>query len=435
MRNFLFLILFIFISNFLFAQKFEISGEFRPRAEYRNLITLPDFEPIFLLSQRSRLNFFYENKEQKIRTKITFQDARVWGNTEQQIVGDNNSLGVHEAWCEVLFNDKISLKLGRQEWVYDDERLLGNNDFLQQSRSHDAALFKYENNFRLHIGAAYNQNTPMMQAFKIPYGLNNYKTIQFIHFQKETEKLKFSILFLNNGVEYIKDPVNKPNDTEIIFSQTSGFFGKYKLTDNSTVNALFYYQSGKDYADRKLSAYNTKLTFEHFFIPKKFSFKIGADVFSGNDEDTKLDENKTFTLLYGTNLLHSGVLGMYLTPFVPSKNSFNNGLINYLTEQKIILGKFIISNHTFFFNSLNPIKNQQGKELDKFLGFEDQLFLIYRMNKIITIRGILSYSYLSDEAKQLANPNFGTLENFESNSHQWFVLSLIVKPNFFTHQK
>src|SRR5688500_4606182 len=53
----------------------------------------------------------------------------------------------------------FTLKVGRQELVYDDVRLLGNLDWLQQARRHDAALLKFEHKgWTIHLGAALNQN-------------------------------------------------------------------------------------------------------------------------------------------------------------------------------------------------------------------------------------------------------------------------------------
>ena len=69
--------------------------------------------------------------------------------------------GVHEAWAEIVLANSadttvkfkpiqnLSLKIGRQELVYDDVRLLGNLDWLQQGRRFDAAIFKAQ-----HLGWA-----------------------------------------------------------------------------------------------------------------------------------------------------------------------------------------------------------------------------------------------------------------------------------------
>ncbi len=50
--------------------------------------------------------------------------------------------------------------LARQELVYDDQRLLGNLDWLQQGRRHDAIVFKLlHEGWHADLGAAFNQNT------------------------------------------------------------------------------------------------------------------------------------------------------------------------------------------------------------------------------------------------------------------------------------
>src|SRR5438045_585973 len=100
---------------------------------------------------------------------VTLQDVRIWGQDVSTIsrttTADNNGFLLHEAWAEIGLTDStiksknITLKIGRQELVYDDQRLLGNLDWLQQGRRHDAAVLKFENkNWMIHSGYAFNQN-------------------------------------------------------------------------------------------------------------------------------------------------------------------------------------------------------------------------------------------------------------------------------------
>ena len=46
----------ICLSVVAYSQSFEISKEFRSQAEYLKLVTLPGFDPIYLLRQRTRIN-------------------------------------------------------------------------------------------------------------------------------------------------------------------------------------------------------------------------------------------------------------------------------------------------------------------------------------------------------------------------------------------
>ncbi len=138
------------------SAQLSLSGQLRTRTEFRNGQGAPlpkGANPAFFTSQRTRLSLGYTYY--RLKFNVTAQDVRVWGQDVSTInrttTADNNGLMLHEAWAEILLTDTslknkaLSLKLGRQELVYDDQRLLGNLDWLQQARRHDAALLKYEN--------------------------------------------------------------------------------------------------------------------------------------------------------------------------------------------------------------------------------------------------------------------------------------------------
>ena len=115
----------------------------------------------------------------------------------------NDGLMIHEAWAEISLVDtgkvikNFSLKIGRQELVYDDVRLLGNLDWLQQARRHDAALLKFDHNgWTAHLGAAYNQNAERKSntiyngvPTGYPASTNGmgamYKSMQFLYVAKK----------------------------------------------------------------------------------------------------------------------------------------------------------------------------------------------------------------------------------------------------------
>ncbi|HBQ58501.1 MAG TPA: hypothetical protein DD671_02455, partial [Balneolaceae bacterium] len=118
-------------------------------------------------------------------------------------------VNIHEAWAQIYFSDEIGLKLGRQELVYDDQRLLGSVNWAQQARSHDALVFKYKNlssSFKLDVGAAYNQEIQNLQGNY--YSLNNYKVLSYLWMNKDFEKLSISGLMLTDGFEVSPGEVN-----------------------------------------------------------------------------------------------------------------------------------------------------------------------------------------------------------------------------------
>ncbi|MEO6357052.1 MAG: alginate export family protein, partial [Ferruginibacter sp.] len=129
-----------------------LTGQIRTRTELRDgLGTLKPAtnSAAFFTSQRSRLTFNYKMNHIVFQTSL--QDIRVWGQDASTISNaDGSKLGVHEAWAEISLANKkdtsfqhsavdyFGVKIGRQELLYDDSRLLGNLDWLQQARRHDA---------------------------------------------------------------------------------------------------------------------------------------------------------------------------------------------------------------------------------------------------------------------------------------------------------
>ncbi len=151
-----------------------VTGQLRTRTEIRDglgTLILKTNSPSFFTSQRSRLTFNY--KTSRVIFQTSLQDIRVWGQDASTISNaDGSKLGMHEAWAEIALANKtdtsfkhssidyFAVKIGRQELLYDDSRLLGNLDWLQQARRHDAIVFKLLNKgWQFNLGVAFNQNT------------------------------------------------------------------------------------------------------------------------------------------------------------------------------------------------------------------------------------------------------------------------------------
>lgn len=84
------------------------------------------------------------------------------------------------------------------------------------------------------------------RLFGTYYGLNNYKTLQFLHIDKTIAKGNFSWLLLNNGIQ-------KP-DTSVQYTQTTGLNVEYPIGDLQ-LYGTFYYQGGKDNPSTDVKAY------------------------------------------------------------------------------------------------------------------------------------------------------------------------------------
>lgn len=166
-----------------------INGQVRTRTELRQGLGNPydkgSTVPAIFTSQRTNLNVGY--RWDKLNFNIDLRDVRVWGQDASQINNaDGAKLFVHQAWADIVLGttadtnakfqwfDNFSVKVGRQELVYDDVRLLGNLDWLQQGRRHDMALFKFlKKGYDFHVGMAMNQNTDGFNTHGNVYNGNN----------------------------------------------------------------------------------------------------------------------------------------------------------------------------------------------------------------------------------------------------------------------
>jgi len=408
----------------LTAQDFIVSGEFRPETQYNNYMVYPGYDPIFLISQRTRLKFDYANTLKNYKARLTIQDISIWGSSDQLTTVGNNSLMTHEAWIELLLKNDLSLKIGRQVICYDDERILSENDGLQQARSHDIGILKYEGDFHFHLGAAYNNNTDPLQSFKLPYTLNNYKTMQYAHFNKEMSRFDISLLTMNSGLELSPDTM--------VYNQTFGFNTNAMLNDFLSATGLFYYQTGKDHMYRDLSAYNTKVTLCYAPVPDKLFLTLGYNRLSGNDRNTPANENHSFSLFYGAPLGNLGLTSQYYLGPPIGISSYNFGITNTTFEILFNTEKMVLSHCLILLNSINTISSSIDEADGKYLGIENSFRVDYQINEQVMFC-LQVYIFNMSNNFKIANPYFdySTLEG----TQQSIVLNCTVLPVFFKFKR
>ena len=388
-----------------------ISGELRPRSEFRNgykTLTPDDSEAALFVSQRTRLNTKYVTDDYTFF--LSFQDVRVWGDVKQLNVADNNGLVLHQAWGQIKFNPNFALKLGRQEIVYDDSRMFGNVGWAQQARSHDAAIFKFGNeNYKLDLGIAYNQDKEAL--FENLYTVaGNYKAMQYAWFHKDFNNVKASFLFLNNGLQNV-------GAEELRYSQTFGTHLKFKGSDALSINANAYLQTGKDVADRDLSAYLVGLDLG-YKASSDWNFGLGFEMQSGNDYNGDASENKAFTPFYGTNHKFNG----FMDYFYVGNHGGSVGLVDVYVKAKTKLGEK--SSLTAFIHNFSS-QAEIGDGVDKQLGTEIDLVYGHKLNKDVTIGAGYSQMFASEGLESLKG-------DFSGNGNNWAWLMITIKPTLFT---
>lgn len=146
------------------ANQITIGGQVRLRAEYRDPIaynnpgTTPkddQHEDADLFLERIRLNLTFTLSDQ-ITVFFQPQDQRIFGDeaaatfigtsTATGFVSDEMNLDVHQGFVEVkdLLTTGLSIKIGRQELLYGDQRLVSPLDWSNIGRTWDGAKIRYQ---------------------------------------------------------------------------------------------------------------------------------------------------------------------------------------------------------------------------------------------------------------------------------------------------
>lgn len=409
------------LPNTLMAQ-LKFTGELRPRTEYRNgLKTLlnSNEDAAFFTSQRTRLNLNYTDT--KFRVGLSLQDVRVWGDVPQLNSSDKNKIMLHEAWGEMIFNENFSLKVGRQELVYDDSRILGNVGWAQQARSHDLALLKFKTDAKgkFHLGLAVNNDSEGLK--RILYK-TNYKNMQFAWYNRKADKFDFSLLLMNVG-QQIDKGIDPEVDLETRYNQTVGTHMNYR-PGKVALTGSFYLQSGEHANGKDVKAHMFNLGMK-FPVAANWKGNIGIEMLSGTDYDATSKSNvgtndfESFTPLFGTNHKFNG----HMDYFYVGNHGSNVGLQDIYGGLNYSKDKFSFASAIHMFSTAADLYKGTEKQ-DSYLGTELDLSFGYKYSKSVTFKMGYSQMFASDSMKVLK------AKNNADKGASWGWMMLVFKPNF-----
>ncbi|GAB3252182.1 hypothetical protein GCM10027347_11080 [Larkinella harenae] len=492
----------LLISTQLQAQ-FSLIGQLRTRTELRDgygNLSPRDSRAAAFTSQRTRLTFGYQWN--RITFGVAVQDVRVWGQDASTIsVADGNRLMMHEAWADlVLINradstlkfaplDRLSLKIGRQELVYDDVRLLGNLDWLQQGRRFDAALLKAQHHgWALDLGLGFNQNsdaagltgtgyTPANAptsalstknvTLPIPGGFlptsgkggapvvanavstngqnQQFKAFQLLYLTRKFNRTKFSALvFKDDFSKYRTDSIGNVS-TGYVYGRRYDRPGVHsRITYGAMLTgqlghasgtflpvqwqAFGYWQNGRDRDGlriRKAHHYGINAVFQKGL----FSVSPGYEVLSGNHANTlKGGETNRFDPLYGTPHKHWG----YMDYFYVGTGSPAGGLQDAFLKFKYAGKRLTTGLDVHYFALAATTYNQlpdapAGATLAPTLGVEYDFTATYTLNKFTTLEG--GYA-LMNGTNTLEYSKQGTMDQ-KNKLGTWAYLMINIRPDFF----
>ncbi|MFZ3071752.1 MAG: alginate export family protein [Thermodesulfobacteriota bacterium] len=296
----------------------KLSGQYRLRAESASETDFRDdsqgnHSNLAFYGQRVRLTGVGTVGDDAT-VKITLQDTRNWGTLQSAAGGDGpfvdgpgltdggNTLDLHESFLQInkFFGTPLSLKVGRQELVYGDQRLIGSFGWSNQGRSFDALKLMFSND-TVNVDAF----TAKIEDSNVAAGDRNddidfhgiYATIKAVP---------------NNAID-VYALLYKDDGSAGLFTT----FGAIKAELNTYGVRLAGKAAGLDYTaeyamqtgtfeaptggtdtDVDASAYAVKLGYT---IPSSLGLRIGAEYdFASGTSDTATDM-ETFIQLFPTN--------------------------------------------------------------------------------------------------------------------------------------
>ncbi|MBR6283180.1 MAG: hypothetical protein IKR25_02655 [Muribaculaceae bacterium] len=230
--------------------EFGLSAQLLARGEWRNGGLIHEAEqteePIgkiddnatFILS-RMRLTATYAHRA--LSMKVTAQHAGVWGQSGK------GTFNLYEAWARLQSPKGLFAQIGRQELIYDDQRIIGNDDWTMAAQSHDVLRLGFDGEqHRAHLILAYNQNAENTYGGnRYLNGAEPYKTMQTLwyHYQPARVPIQVSLMAMNVGTQNMSTTSETEGSNITEYQQLLGTYVKAN-PGKSQLEGSFYYQMG-----------------------------------------------------------------------------------------------------------------------------------------------------------------------------------------------
>lgn len=404
----------------VFAQT-TMDVEFRPRTEFRQGFRKPLADSLsagLVTVQRTRFNVDYKGKI--LQARLSFQDARIWGNSDNKT--NASKIEMYEAWFDYLLASGLSVQVGRQPLKYDDQRLFAAPSWSNTGTSHDVMVLKYSSPFvHAHAGFAYNNSKDTLM--NVGYAFTpkqTYKSMTYVWLSRQVfSGTSLSLIAVYEGFEY-------KSMYQTVHPRVTYGGNLVYANDSSALGATLtaYGQQGKDpnnvfgkgYAD-----------LNSFFLAAKASYKWtkqltaqgGLDYYSGSEATLEAGKSNTFNRLYGATHNYNGNMEYFAT--LPKQ-----GLLDYYFGFSAkITPKFTVdvTGHQFYFDK-TYVSNQI--KTDKNLGTEADLVLNYVTSKEISIQGGFS-QYLNSGT----TAKYFKMNNVKLYPQQWCYVMLTIRPQLY----
>ena len=414
------------INNLSFGIDFMTHGEAMWGGLPINLHDEQEDKSSYLLG---RFRLIVDYKRPGLQAHALVQNMSVWGTSGSQ------ALKLYEGWAKMTAKCGLFAQVGRVALAYDDERIIGPNDFAMASLSHDILRIGYEGyGHQVHAILAYNQNEE--NVYTTTYyadGDKPYKTMQTVWYHYEVPKfpLGVSLLFMNVGLQAGErgSEIYKPStEYQQMYGGYLNFHHKYLTLEGS-----YYKQVGKSVGVSSKKAIDIDAWMASGKVTVNpndyYGFTLGYDYLSGDDKvivpspgDIGLihhDTNKGFCPLFGSRNKFYGIMDyFYQSAYI---NGFTPGLQNaFIGAFGKPMRKMDIGATYHYLAVVTKIDN-----LNRTLGHSIDLQAGYQFTKDISLNVGYTLMFGTETMYFLKQGN-------ESKRARWGWFSLNISPSLFS---
>ena len=373
----------------------------------------------FVMS-RTRLTLGYARSF--VEAKVTAQHSGVWGQLGK------GAFSLYEAWARLQARNGLFAVVGRQELYYDDERILGRNDWAMAPSAHDALKLGYEGHgHKAHVTLAYNQKAENMNGgttYSTTDGAQVYKSMvtAWYHYDFDRIPLGASLLFMDMGVQN-----NEEEEPETEHQQLLGAYLKFS-PNHWNVEAAYYRQMGTDEFHIPIKAWMASVKTD-YKPTEKWRLTLGYDYLSGDPNPVvphigaiglpRHTSVRGFSTIYGSHHQFYGAMDFfYVSAYY---GGYTPGLQNlYAGAEYKPITPLSLTAQYHYLSTASHIQDASGT-----LGHEMELGVSYRPIHFVNISAGYSYMHGSSTLERLQRVE-------GKNNLHWAWLMLTVTPRIFS---
>jgi hypothetical protein len=289
------------------VKQITIGGQIRLRAEYRDPLAYATGaqtnldEDLYLT--RIRLNFNFAVTDD-IDVFVQPQDSRTWGQ-EGSVLGNDKNIDLHQGFIEVrnIGGVPLSVKAGRMELQYGDQRQISPLDWHNAARAWDGIRVRYGP-----PGWFVDGFYTVIRKSAIPSSEEDQDFFGFYASCQEVKDHEFDVygLFRLFGDGSFTDELGRRGD-----ERDSTIGGRLKgKTDGFDYSGEACYQTG-DYVDADIGAWAAAVTFGYTF-DVDWRPRVGVEyTFASGDHDPTDGHRGTFEPLFPYQHFYQGFADIF----------------------------------------------------------------------------------------------------------------------------